>query len=433
MSNSEGSFEDVRNIAETCEKLVEDVVHGRCTLEEFSEGLRNTGISSEAGGDYVREVKQRLESQLKNNGSGTASSSNTQQGPAPSGSPNPAQQQAAAENPGTGAGDMPSSATVNEEVAWALLRAKIEQLRFNSSDGSPQLEAPIAELLKALGPGSSPDSSVPASVLAIAPHLAKLSNANSLDEHLQKTWELRQAFSSEKAIDPIIDIMQCQPLQDPIPRSIWRKILRDEYVDFERLYGSTDRNYSHKDNREEFAGGFVLAKKEQIFSRKFIRTEVEWTRIFSAWEEGVLLLYPHRQQELQKYRRTIIDLFRATPYNTSVAIYFDIEARDRYARSPYHLDDKEQLQVPLLVQFFCGTASQHKRDSDSDSSNIPSKRSTVPCQNWSLGFCDDPCSNRRKHGVCSECGGQHRVKEFTECLEKLQERRRVSAGVSGKN
>jgi hypothetical protein len=287
------------------------------------------------------------------------------------------------------------------------------------------LDMPFAELLKALSPSGSSDSSVPSSVLAVAPHLAKLSNADSLDEHLHKTWELRQAFSSDKAIEPIIDLMQSQPLQDPIPRSIWRKIARDEYVDFERLYGSTDRNYSHKDDHKEFAGGYVLARKDQIFSRKYIRTEADWSRIFSAWEAGVLLLYPHRQLELQRYRLLVVDLFRATPHNTSAAIYFDIEARDRYARSPYHLDDRDQLQLPLLVQLFRGSASHNKRDSDSESSGTSSKRASVPCQNWNLGFCDDdPCPNRRKHGVCSECGGQHRAKEFGGCHTKLQEKRR---------
>ena len=119
-------------------------------------------------------------------------------------------------------------------------------------------------------------------MLALAPNLAKLNKANSLDDHLHKTWELCQAFSSEKAVEPIIDLMQCQQLQEPIPRSIWRKIVRDEYIDFERLYGSTDRNYSHKDDHKEFAGGFVLAKKDQIYNRKFIRTEAEWSHIFSA-------------------------------------------------------------------------------------------------------------------------------------------------------
>lgn len=327
-------------------------------MDEFGKGLRETGISPEAGGDYMREVKQCLESQLRNNNS-VAGSSSTQSesglgNEVPVSSPALASSQDAAASGGgnTGTGEVPSSGEVGEEAAWALLHSKLDQLHPDPSSGGHQLEGRITDLFKALGSTSSSDSTVPASVLAIAPHLAKLSDADSLDEHLHKTWELQQAYSSERAMEPIIDLMQSQPLQDPIPRSLWRKILQDEFVDFECLYGSTDWNYSHQDDHEEFTGGSVLARKKQIYSRKFIRMEAEWTRIFSAWEAGVLLLYPHRLQELQKYCRTIIDLFRATPFKPSVAIYFDIDARDRYARSLYHLDDREQLQAPLLVQLF---------------------------------------------------------------------------------
>jgi len=167
----------------------------------------------------------------------------------------------------------------------------------------------------------------------------------------------------------------------------------------------------------------VLAKKDQIFSKKTIRSESEWAHMFAAWEAGVLLLYPHRHVELQKYHLHVINLFQATPQTSSVAIHFDIEACHCYAQSPYHLDDKYMLQVPLLVQLFRGLASSHKHDSDLTSAS-PSKRAMIPCQNWSFGFCDDPCTNHREHGVCSECGGQHKAKDNDGCLIKLQDRRR---------
>ena len=423
MASNEGPLEDVRRIAETCEKLVEDVVYGRCSMENFGERLRNTGISSEAGSDYVQEVKQRLENQLSN--------TQSTEGGGPAGSATSVTGEQSDTVGGNAESETPTSGDVGEEVGWALLRSRLDQIRPNPSSGNQRMDKTITDLFKTLESSTSSDSTIPASVLTVAPHLSKLSKADSLDEHLRKTWELRQVYSTEKAMDPIIDLMQNQPLEDPIPRSVWRKILRDEFVDFERLYGSTDRNYSHKDDHEEFAGGFVLTRKEQVYSKKLVRTEADWTRIFSAWEAGVLLLYPHRVYELQKYRRTIIDLFRATPFKPTIAIYFDIEVRDRYARSPFRLDDRDQLQVPLLAQLFRGSASYNKRDLDSDPTSASQKRATVPCQNWNLGFCDDPCPNHRKHGFCCECGGQHRAKEFEECLAKLQEKRRGGRGGSG--
>ena len=95
------------------------------------------------------------------------------------------------------------------------------------------MEGTIADLFKTLKSSSTSESSVPALVLTVTPHLSKLSDADSLDDHLRKTWEFHQAYSTEKAMDPLIDLMQNQPLQDPILRSVWHKILWDEYVDFE--------------------------------------------------------------------------------------------------------------------------------------------------------------------------------------------------------
>ena len=229
-------------------------------------------------------------------------------------------------------------------------------------------------------------------------------------------------------MDPIVDLMQSQSLPDPIPRSIWRKIIH-YFVDFERLYGSTDRNYSHQDDQKEFADGY----EEQVSAKKPITSEAEWNRMFLTWEAAVVYLYPHRRQELQSYRITVVDLIRAIPQNVSAAIQFDVEARDWYARSPYHLDNRDMLHVPLLVQLFRGSSSNAKRDADTLSSSQAAqakaaKQATVPCQNWSLGICNGPCANRRKHGVCSECGGQHKAKDNEGCHIKLQEKRRGGKG-----
>jgi hypothetical protein len=103
-------------------------------------------------------------------------------------------------------------------LTWKLLGPFcIQRLIYcdlNIIQTTPQPMYPLLDFLKLLG-CHPPLILLPPSVLAIAPHLAKLSKADSLDDHLHKTWELRQAFSSEKATDPIINLMQSQPLQEP--------------------------------------------------------------------------------------------------------------------------------------------------------------------------------------------------------------------------
>ena len=82
-----------------------------------------------------------------------------------------------------------------------------------SSDPTQQLA-----LLFSLNAPISASSLLP-SVLMAAPHLAKLSSLGA-DAHLDSTWKLRQAYSGNKAIDTIVDIMQHQKLDELILHSI---------------------------------------------------------------------------------------------------------------------------------------------------------------------------------------------------------------------
>ncbi|KAF8799124.1 hypothetical protein BYT27DRAFT_7217987 [Phlegmacium glaucopus] len=254
MSHPDEQIENIQAITEACGKLVEDTINGRYMLADFGRELRKTGISVVEAADYVQEVKQRLEGR-HDDVQPTNSTPISTTSPPTSGQDAPA----SSSTPEIETHPDPSATEVNEEIAWALLTSKLNCERPMGSSDSPRIENSVSDVLKALVPSSSSNSSIPPSVLAIAPHLATLSH-------------------SEKAIDPIIDLMQCQHLPDPIPRSIWRKIIQDEFVDFERLYGSTDRNYSHQDDQKEFAGGFVLTKKEQMSAKKAVGLEAEWSR-----------------------------------------------------------------------------------------------------------------------------------------------------------
>ncbi|KAF8809907.1 hypothetical protein BYT27DRAFT_7222240 [Phlegmacium glaucopus] len=347
-----------------CEKLVEDTVQKKYTEDKFVEELRKTGVSIHEADDYIQSLKQCIELQhsasqpQESNTLSSTSLIHPENDPAdpiravtPEGLDDDQtasfRARRAQELERVSVPSQPLSSTdIDNEVAWAILRSKLKHTS-EPNDTTHPFES-VSDLLKNLPPPDA-SSSIPSS-----------------------TWKLRQAYCSKKAIDPIIDLMQCQHLSDPIPRSIWRKIIQDEFVDFEHLYGSTDRSYNHQDDQKEFAGGYVLTKKEQVPAKKPIRSEAEWV-------PAVLHLFPHRCNELQNYRTIVVDFFRATPHNTSIAIQFDIEARDRYAHSPYHLDSRDMLHIPLLVQLFRGSNSGSKRDSDSTYSSS-SKRAMRSCR-----------------------------------------------------
>ena len=55
--------------------------------------------------------------------------------------------------------------------------------------------------------------------------------------------------------------------------------------------------------------------------------------------EGVTLLYPHHESELQEYWKVVMELFHAVPNRVSITIQFDLDVQDHYAKEPFHMDD----------------------------------------------------------------------------------------------
>src|ERR1700722_1283355 len=99
--------------------------------------------------------------------------------------------------------------------------------------------------------------------------------------------------------------------------------------------------------------------------------------------EGVCLLYSHCDLELKEYRKVVMELFRAVPNRLSIAIWFDLNVRDHYAKRPFCIDDRSLLNAPLFSQMVFGMSipSGSKRPSGLSSRFSPTKCASVPCIN----------------------------------------------------
>ncbi|KAF8231816.1 hypothetical protein L208DRAFT_1275182, partial [Tricholoma matsutake] len=314
-----------------------------------------------------------------------------------------------------------------ESLAWAVLRAKVDELRDLGSQGSrgPTTALLSDEIANLLGI-QNPKGSIPVSVLSKAPYLAELSTATAADPHLEQTQDLVAAFSSQATQDTLVVKAQFAPVSVPLPRTTWHKIILDQFVDFEKLFASMERGFEHLDDPKDFGAGYALVKKDQAFSKSKLLTEADWTRVFDAWSAGTSFFFRHRESELLAYRSIVMEFFRTAP-DPSVAINYDLEVCDRYARKPFRLDNQDQLHYPLFAQVFQGSSSLPPRSSLKHvvppSSTGTSKCVDVPCRNWSFGTCKtDPCPNKRKHGVCCVCGEGHRAKDNAQCFMILQSR-----------
>lgn len=316
-------------------------------------------------------------------------------------------------------------------VAWANLRARIQSLR-PSAQGTIPLKPHTSSNTFQTPKDTAITGGIPSSVLAFAPHLQVLSIPVE-DQVLARTWELRRVFSAEsKIVDSIVDAVQTRNLLDPLPRSVWKDIIQDRLVDFEKLHAClTQPGYDLHDDPKDFAssGEYILVRKDQTNARKPVQTSSEWTRLFAAWEAGVLVLYPHRAGELSAYSMQVNGFFRTFPDNPAIGIVFDSEVREDYSRGPFRMDDQHRTHLHMLSAFsktYIAPSVTHSGTKRlSNSSSIPlRKKQKVICINWNLGLCTEPCPGNRIHSICSECNGKHRAKDSKTCLITVQARDR---------
>ncbi|KAM5534196.1 hypothetical protein V8D89_012103 [Ganoderma adspersum] len=290
------------------------------------------------------------------------------------------------EDPGMGQGENdPHSREqdpLHEKLSWAIVQAKIDALRATTSGSQDTVE-----FLDALR-GDTYGQGIPESVLAVAPHLKDVIASAESDTHLAKTFEIREHFSREKVADRTISYLQLARLDDSLPKAIWRDVLADKYVNFEKVHVAIDSRFNHDDDAKDFAGGYVLLKKDQANARKPVESETDWTRVFDAWASTVKLVYRHHEAELDSYKRLILKLFRARHSKPHLAILVDHNVREDYAKSPFHLDDRAHSDIPLFTHLVSSSPAQSssgKRPGSLMARIAPVKRATVVCENWNFG------------------------------------------------
>ncbi|KAG6893564.1 hypothetical protein C0992_009512, partial [Termitomyces sp. T32_za158] len=173
----------------------------------------------------------------------------------------------------------------------------------------------------------------------------------------------------------------------PILRAMWKLIIFDHYVDFDKLYATLAKGYNQQDDPKDFAAGFSLVKKDVATAKRPVRSESDWMRVFDAWAEAVCVFYPHREDELSLYRAKIVDFCRNIPNGAVIAIQFDRDTWDRYSHNPFRMDDPNELHNPFLAQLLTVTSHPQAGSKRGPSaSSQPRKKVAAICHNWNLGF-----------------------------------------------
>ncbi|KNZ71578.1 hypothetical protein J132_08089 [Termitomyces sp. J132] len=242
-----------------------------------------------------------------------------------------------------------SQARAVEEAAWEALRSKLEQavtpVTVTSTISFEQLAELLGEPKKPVG-----SALIRQSLLLAVLHLALLQGKTAKDPHITQTWYLHQQYAKEKMVDYLINLTQSQILKDPILHTMWKLVILDHFIDFEKLYVTLNKGYNNNDEPKDFMGGFSLVKKDFTSAKKPVCTKSDWTQAFDAWMAGVVLFYPHQEDKLLKYRSKITDFCQQILNGASIAICFDTDIDNRYTRNPFHMDEDQKLHVPFLAQ-----------------------------------------------------------------------------------
>ncbi|KAG6899588.1 hypothetical protein C0995_005626 [Termitomyces sp. Mi166 len=282
--------EQICTCAVACQKLVNKTINGKLSFNEFVKGLMDLGLGSMEANNYFDKVRQRLELRKgKGPETNVLSREHTPDGLLDKQAKVFRREHDAntAKCDANAAERERAHRNAVEDVAWATLQAKLDQIEKPLAQSNALTFEQFAELF---GDNRTTvkSSSLPRSVLNAAPHLVQLqSKVTMADPHIAKQ------YACKKVVDLLINLGQSQPLKDPILRAMWKPIILDHYVDFEKLYATLEKGYDHQDKPKDFGGGFSLVKKDQATAKCAVHTESDWSRTFDAWLAGVLIFYPH--------------------------------------------------------------------------------------------------------------------------------------------
>jgi hypothetical protein len=315
-----------------------------------------------------------------------------------------------------------------EDAAWAAIFERASSGRLGNSPQVPHgTQFDLPSLLRGLQPRAPGGLST--TVLAGAPHLANV-GAPTGDPILDETTRLKELFTAEKAIEAIVSKMRSHASYDSVPQSICRDIVNDKYVDFAKLHASLEPSYNHDDDVKDLAIGedtYSVVKKDSISKSKPVLTESHWSHLFDAWESAVILVFPHRKDELSIYKRFVVELFQNMSYDPALAIRIDQNIRFEYSKSPFRMDNENKFNrvaLPHIRLPASSSSSGSLKRPSSSTSQKSQKRSTTICENWNSNRCaSDPCENHRIHGRCSECDQNHRAFDNVGCKAAFETRK----------
>ena len=264
-SSAEASGSNVSSVdarVSACGKLVDEALEKDWPSATLADALKDLGLRAIEAIDYIEEFNQRVEiRRSKAKRTDTSASEPHVQEP-------------------IHVADQEERDKAVEEAAWASLRSRLEAAAPATSASASCSRNILDRMLELFGQETSSSTSLSKSVLAIAPHLAEDGNTVFEDPYLGETQNYKIAYTNQKPFENLIIRAQGRKVQEPVANSIWRLVILDKYVDFEKLYATLDPSYNPNDEAKELNDKFTLLEKNSISSKRSVLTEAEWMRLY---------------------------------------------------------------------------------------------------------------------------------------------------------
>ncbi|THH14558.1 hypothetical protein EW146_g5779 [Bondarzewia mesenterica] len=156
---------------------------------------------------------------------------------------------------------------------------------------------------------------------------------DSLDAELRLTLDLKSNYVRD--VKFVKAEIASQPDLPDVPPSVWDDIIRNTYVDFDKIITS---HFSLEGDPHEVKhlGDFEVIAAGGSRPKRSIMSQPDWALAWDKYKQGVLYLYPHRGRKLAVYERYILGLFTAA--GPDVVLNFDKAVRSRSCSPHQELD-----------------------------------------------------------------------------------------------
>ncbi|KAK1218381.1 hypothetical protein PQX77_018943 [Marasmius sp. AFHP31] len=387
-SLSQMSSDDVGARAKKFEKIFEDYNNGNLTGVttpiQLARRYREEGATVAESQDYIKQAQIQFTSLPKD----------------PEREKSPSGPQGSGEQSSGGTGGEPGAEESRkrdeearkafEEAQWATYLRSVDE----AGTGAPSTADINAFLSTVLPKGSL--FSLPPGLTGDQVDFDRLVNA---DPHVARTIAITRRFIQDKSeLDLMLLKARSFQLVDPLSHSVWKEVILDRYVNFDKLNYTLQPGYNQADEPKLELGDLVISDKSRISSKKPITSVSDWSRVFGAWAQAVSIIYPHRLPELRAYHFLMSTFFRNHSGNPLVGIRLDDRIREAYSRCPFRLDDRGKFSEHTIAQLSASSDIGKRKDAPSGLASLPKRPAGPICLNWNGNRCKDPCPANRRHG-----------------------------------